>query len=93
MKKCLIVTFIDSRQFKKSYMGAERDFIELSFLQHCDNNTRLEAYKCLTTVNKLNKALAYRGYTQLEKSKKYELWLADYKGNGKLTFSGIKKCD
>ena len=90
MKKRKEVTYIDCRKFDKQYMGEMRHFIELSFLEHKDNNTRLESYKLLTTQNKLEKALAYRGIKGLEKSKKYELWLADYKGNGKLTFSGIK---
>lgn len=90
MKQKKIVTFIDSRTFKKKYLGVEREFVELSFLEHKDNNTRLESYKLLTTTNKLNKALEYRGYKELEKSKTYELWLADYKGDRKLTFSGVK---
>lgn len=89
MKKRKIVTYIDERRFEKVYLGEKRKFVELSFLEIKDNN-RLEAYKLLTTENKLNKALEYRGYKELEKSKRYELWLSDYKGNGKLTFSGIK---
>ena len=89
MKQRKIVTFIDSRTFTKKYLGVEREFIELSFLEHKDTG-RLEAYKLLTTTNKLNKALVYRGYKQLDKSKKYELWLADYKGDRKLKFSGVK---
>lgn len=88
MKQSKIVTFLDSREFKKEYMGAERDFIELSFIEHRLDG-KMSAYKCLTTKNKLNKALNYRGYSGLEKSKRYQLWLSDYKGNGKLTFSGI----
>lgn len=90
MKQKKIVTFIDSHVFTKKYLGVEREFVELSFLEHRDNGTRLESYKILTTTNKLNNALAYRGYKSLEKSKKYELWLADYKGDRKLKFSGVK---
>lgn len=89
MKRRRIVTYIDCRKFEKVYMGEKRKFIELSFLEIKENN-RLEAYKCLTTENKLNKALEYRGLKELEKSKRYEWWESDYKGNGKLTFSGLK---
>lgn len=90
MKKRLYVTYIDSHKFEKEYMGKNREFIELSFLSHVDNNTRLESIKILTTVNKLNKALEYRGLKSLEKSKRYILWLADYNGDRKLKFSGIQ---
>lgn len=94
MKSRKVVTFIGSREFKRVYMGQERDFIELSFIEHYgENYGYMSATKILTTVPKLRKALDYRGIKALEMNKRYVLWLSDYKGDRKLKFSGIQLWD
>lgn len=91
MKLRKITTFIGSRQFKAKYAGEEREFIELSFIEHNPNNLNdMTALKLLTTVNKLRRALDYRKIESLELNKRYIVWLADYKGDKKLKFSGVQ---
>lgn len=94
MKSRKVVTFIGSDQFKREYAGKVREFIELSFIQHYgEGYQQMKAVKILTTVNKLRKALDYRGIKSLELNQRYVLWLADYQGDKKLKFSGIQLWD
>lgn len=90
MKKRYNVTLISTRNFKKYYLGVERDFVELNCMQHL-NNGELTGLKILTTESKLKKALDYRDLKGITSGEKYIIWKADYKGDGKLKFSGIQK--
>lgn len=92
MKKRMVCTFIGANEFKKVYAGAERNFIELSWIEHYGvNYEKMKSFKCVTTIESLRKKLDYRGIPALEQNQRYIVWLSDYKGNKKLRFSGVQK--